>query len=91
MDKQEFINYMAESLECSPKAAEIAIEMFTEGVSLAMSEGHNVNIDNLGKFAISNIPSRKVRVPGTNKLVTARQYRKPYFTPAKDLKICCNF
>jgi nucleoid DNA-binding protein len=91
MDQKEFVSYISESFECTVEAAETVVQMFTESVSLAMSEGHNVSINNLGKFAISTIPSRKVKVPKSNKLVTVKEHNRPYFIPAKDLKVCCNF
>lgn len=91
MDKEGFINYMAQSLECTEEDAKTAIDMFTEGVSLAMYEGYNIEIDNLGKFGISSIPARKIRVPKTDKIVTVKQHKRLYFTPARDLKISCNF
>ena len=77
MNKQEFTNYMAQNFDFSQDVAETIITLFSETVYLAISEGHQINVDNFGKFATKNVAN-------TNKKV-------PYFTAASNLKTACTY
>ncbi|WPY01569.1 HU family DNA-binding protein (plasmid) [Candidatus Trichorickettsia mobilis] len=81
MNKEQFVKYIAENMECDEKTAEVIIDIFAENIYMAISEGHEIDINNLGKFAIKNSPIRK------NQCVK----RQPYFVPAEDLKLACNY
>lgn len=91
MNKNQFINYIAENTECNQHTAKVIVDIFAQNIYLAMSEGYNINIDNLGTFKTAIIPSRKTTVPKIGKIVTVKQRRQPYFKPSQDLKIACNF
>jgi nucleoid DNA-binding protein len=88
MNKEQFIKYIAENIECDEKTAEVIIDIFAENIYLAISEGHEIDISNLGKFAIKNIPIRKNQFAKNHNNCVKRQ---PYFVPAEDLKLACNY
>lgn len=71
MNKEQFIKYIAENIECDEKTAEVIIDIFAENIYLAISEGHEIDISNLGKFAIKGNDTKKHLC----------------FTPSVDLKI----
>ena len=74
MNKQQFTKYISENFDCSKEAAGAIIELFSESIYMAISEGYEVNLDHFGKFAIKNLHSNKAKPT-------------PYFTPSKDLKV----
>ena len=46
MNKKQFSKYLSDSFGLSPEASNHVVMVFSEGVNEALSEGHNIKIDN---------------------------------------------
>lgn len=90
MNKKEFTNYISDNFECSQSEADSIINIFSCSVYLAMSEGHNINIDDLGTFSLTHVPEHKVFSRKKGQRITIPERIQPHFKPAKDLKIACS-
>jgi integration host factor subunit beta len=91
MNKEQFVKYMAENIDCDGHTAEIIIDLFAEHIYLAISEGYEVDISSLGKFSVKDIPIRK-NLQQINSMAKDIPIKKqPYFVPADNLKIACNY
>ena len=91
MDRQEFTKYISKNFKCSKEAADAVITLFGESVYLAMSEGHSLELDNLGRFKTCIIPRRKTFSYKKGKMVVYKERRQAYFAPGRDLKVACNY
>ena len=91
MNKAQFIQYIAENIDCDNHTAEVIIDVFAEHIYLAISEGHEVDISSLGKFSVKNIPPRKNLLHRNSTAKDIPLKKQPYFVPAENLKIACNY
>lgn len=98
MNKKEFSKYIAENFNCSRRAADAIITLFSESIYMAISEGHEINLEHFGKFAVKNIHTNEkynkpniIAVDNTQQIVYTKLRRIPYFTPAQDLKTACSW
>jgi nucleoid DNA-binding protein len=91
MDKEQFVKYIAENIDCDNHTAEVIIDVFAEHIYLAISEGHEVNIASLGKFSVKDIPARKNLLRQNSMAKDISVKKQPYFVPAENLKMACNY
>ena len=89
MNKDQFIRYMADTFDLSEESSAAVIDLFTEGVYNALSDGHKIDIPHFGKFDTARIPERKITVPKSGKKVVVKEHYRPYFKPHKDLNSVC--
>jgi nucleoid DNA-binding protein len=89
MNKKEFAQYIAENFECSSETAKAIIDIFTESINLAISEGREIALDNLGTFAVKYIPARETYNYKANKRVQILERITPYFKPSDNFKTVC--
>jgi nucleoid DNA-binding protein len=71
MNKEQFAKYISENMEYELNTAKFIIDVFAEHIYLAISEGHEIDISNLGKFTLKGNDTKK----------------HLSFTPSVDLKI----
>ena len=90
MNKQGFIDYIANQHGCTKKEAEKAIDMFMSSVIDAMGQGNEISLVGFGNFGINKIAARKGRNPRTGLALDIPGYNQPRFKVGKKLKDACN-
>ena len=90
MNKQEFIDHIANQHGCTKKEAEKAIDVFTSSVIDAIAEGKEISLVGFGNFSVSKIAARSGRNPRTGLTLDIPAYNKPRFKVGKKLKDVCN-
>ena len=91
MNKSEFTKYITENFDCSLEAADAIITIFSESISSALSEGHTVELENLGEFKVCNVPSHNIYSFKQGKALATPPRKQLYFKAARDLKVAvCN-
>lgn len=69
MTKGEFIKYIAKKYDCSQTEAQNIINIFTESVVGAISEGNEVLLGGFGSFHVTKAEARTGRNPATGKAI----------------------
>ena len=87
MNDNQFINFIADNFNCSKLAARAIVTIFIESIYLAIIEGKNIDINNFGKFKISNIPERKTYSYKIGKNIHYKEQHRLSFLPANQLKL----
>lgn len=90
MNKQEFIDHIANQHGCTKKEAEKAIDMFTSSVIDAMAEGREISLVGFGNFSIGKVAARTGRNPKTGEALKIAAYNQPRFKVGSKLKSACN-
>ena len=90
MNKQEFIDHIANQHGCTKKEAEKAIDIFTFSVIDALSQGKEISLIGFGSFSVSKIEARNGRNPRTGEALKIAAYNQPKFKVGQKLKDACN-
>ena len=90
MNKQEFIDHIANQHGCTKKEAEKAIDIFTSSVIDAMGQGKEISLIGFGSFSVSKIEARNGRNPRTGEVLKIAAYNQPKFKVGQKLKDACN-
>lgn len=90
MNKQEFIDYIANQHGCTKKEAEKAIDIFTSSVINALGEGKEISLIGFGNFSVSKVVARTGRNPRTGEALKIAAYNQPKFKVGSKLKSACN-
>ena len=90
MNNEEFIDYISKNFDIKKSSAKVAVEVFTEGLYLAISENNNIQIDNLGSFFVSPKKPRNIWSKTKNKMVKIPSSKQAYFKADKNIKIAVN-
>jgi len=90
MNKQEFIDHIANQHECTKKEAEKAIDIFTSSVIDALAEGKEISLIGFGNFSVSKVEARSGRNPRTGEALKIAAYNQPKFKVGQKLKDACN-
>ena len=90
MNKQEFIDHIANQHGCTKKEAEKSIDMFTLSVIDAMGQGKEISLVGFGNFSVSKIAARSGRNPRTGDALKIAAYNQPKFKVGQKLKDACN-
>ena len=90
MNKQEFIDHIANQHGCTKKEAEKAIDIFTSSVIDALGEGKEISVVGFGNFSVSKIAARNGRNPRTGEALKIAAYNQPKFKVGLKLKAACN-
>jgi nucleoid DNA-binding protein len=90
MNKQEFIDHIANQHGCTKKEAEKAIDIFTSSVIDAIGEGKEISLIGFGNFTISKVAARNGRNPRTGTALKIAAYNQPKFKVGSKLKEACN-
>jgi len=90
MNKQEFIDHIANQHGCTKKEAEKAIDIFTSSVINALGEGKEISLVGFGNFGINKIAERSGRNPRTGEALKIAAYNQPKFKVGSKLKNACN-
>mgnify|MGYP000683700424 FL=1 len=90
MNKQEFIDHIANQHGCTKKEAEKAIDIFTFSVIDALSQGKEISLVGFGNFTVSRVEAREGRNPRTGESLNIAAYNQPKFKVGAKLKAACN-
>ena len=90
MNKQEFIDHIANQHGCTKKEAEKAIDIFTSSVINALGEGKEISLIGFGNFTVSKVEARTGRNPRTGASLNIAAYNQPKFKVGQKLKDACN-
>lgn len=90
MNKQEFIDHIANQHSCTKTEAEKIINMFTSSVIDAMGQGKEISLVGFGNFSVSKIAARSGRNPRTGESLNIAAYNQPKFKVGQKLKDACN-
>ena len=90
MNKQDFIDYIANQHECKKVEAEKAIDMFTSSVIDAMGQGNEISLIGFGRFSTTKIAARGGRNPRSGEAIQIKAYTQPKFKAGQKLKDACN-
>ena len=90
MNKQEFIDHIANQHGCTKREAEKTIDMFTSSVLDAMKEGKEISLIGFGNFSIGKVAARTGRNPRTGEALKIAAYNQPKFKVGQKLKDAVN-
>jgi DNA-binding protein HU-beta len=90
MNKQEFIDHIANQHGCTKKEAEKAIDIFTSSVIEALGNGKEISLIGFGNFTVSKVEAREGRNPRTGESLNIASYNQPKFKVGQKLKDACN-
>ena len=86
MTKAELTAFVADKAGITKKAAESAINAFTEGVSTSLEKGEPVSLLGFGSFKVAGRAEREGRNPRTGDKIKIPAAKVVKFTPGKALK-----
>ncbi len=90
MNKSEFAAYVAKQNNRTQDEAKKLINMFTESVISALSEGNEIQLVGFGSFTVSKVASRAGRNPRTGETIQIKAYKQPKFKVGQTLKNAVN-
>ncbi len=90
MNKQEFIDHIANQHGCTKKEAEKAIDIFTSSVIEALGNGKEISLIGFGNFTVSKVEAREGRNPRTGESLNIAAYNQPKFKVGQKLKDAVN-
>ena len=90
MNKGEFVKHVAAQHSITQEEANKAIDMFTSGVTSALTGGDEVSLIGFGNFSASKVESRPGRNPKTGETIQIKAYNQPKFKSGAKLKDAVN-
>lgn len=90
MNKAELINHIAEQHNCTKIEAEKAINMFTSGITSAVSLGNDISLIGFGNFTVSEVAARKGMNLKTKEPIDIPAYKQVRFKVGSTLKNAAN-
>jgi DNA-binding protein HU-beta len=90
MNKAELVDFIANQNKCSKTEAEKAIDLFTNGVIGAASEGNDVSLIGFGNFTINAVEARAGINPKTKAPIQIGAYNQVRFKVGQKLKDAAN-
>jgi len=86
MKRTEFVEEVASKTGLSVKETELAINSILETITTALSNGKSVNFLGFGSFSTEPLAARKVKVPGTDRMIDTPAITSVKFRVGKSLK-----
>jgi DNA-binding protein HU-beta len=90
MNKNELIEFISNKEDCSKSEAEKVINMFTNGIISAVSEGNEISLIGFGSFNISKVEARDGINPKTKEPLKIESYNQVRFKVGQKLKDAVN-
>ncbi len=90
MNKSEFIEHIAVTLELSKADAERALNAMTSGITNELKKGGQVVIAGFGTFKVSHRAARVGRNPQTGEVINIAAANVPVFKAGKAFKDAVN-
>ncbi|NOX89355.1 MAG: HU family DNA-binding protein [Calditrichaeota bacterium] len=86
MTKQELVSKIAQDANLTKRAAEDALNAFTNAVKESLAKGESVSLVGFGTFSVSERAARKGRNPQTGAEIQIPARKVPVFRAGKGLK-----
>jgi DNA-binding protein HU-beta len=90
MNKAEFVSYIADKNNCTKAEAERSLDMISDSITRALSEGNKINLVGFGAFDTVHTPAREGRNPRTGDKINIKAYNQVKFRAGQKLKDACN-
>ena len=90
MNKQEFINFIADRYDMDKRKAEAIIDTFVDATIAATFEGKEVSLIGFGQFHISEVPARTAMNPASGDAVHVPAHKAIRFKVGQKLKDAVN-
>ena len=90
LNKNDFINLIAEKCDIAKAEASRAIEYFTKGVEAVVESGDKLTLVGFGSFYIADNKARDGRNPQTGKPIKIAASKTPKFKAGSELKKLSN-
>ncbi len=90
MNKNEFINHIAELHKCTRAEAEKVIDMFTASVIDSVRKGNDIVLIGFGQFTVSKLAARTGHNPQTKEAIKIPAYNQVRFRVGQKLKDAVN-
>lgn len=86
MNKAELIDFISRQNDCSKVEAEKAVNLFTNGIVGAVSEGNDISLVGFGNFTINAVAARTGINPKTKEPLKIEAYNQVRFKVGQKLK-----
>ena len=86
MVKSELIESLAERADITLAKAEEVVDLFFNGVTETLAQGHRVEIRGFGAFTVREYKSYKGRNPKTGEQITVPPKKLPFWKTGQELK-----
>ncbi len=90
MNKNEFIDRVADLADLSKADAARAVDAVLDGITEALKKGDDVRIVGFGTFSAVKRKAREGRNPRTGETIQIKASIQPKFSPGKGLKDALN-
>lgn len=90
MNKNDFVNNLADACDITKADAGRAVDAFTEVVKKALKKGDTVALVGFGTFSVRKRAARTGRNPRTNETIKIKASKVPAFKAGKALKDALN-
>ena len=90
LNKNDFINLIAEKSNIAKIDASKAIEYFTKGIEAIVENGDKLTLVGFGSFYIAENKAKEGRNPRTGEPIKIAASKTPKFKAGSDLKKLCN-
>ncbi len=86
MTKSELIEKLAKAEGITMKAAEIAVNVAFDSMTLSMTRGDRIEIRGFGAFKVKDYEGYSGRNPKTGEMITVEAKKLPFFKVGKELR-----
>jgi len=90
LNKNDFINLIAEKCDIAKADASKAIEYVTKGIEEVIESGDKLTLVGFGSFYIAENKEKEGRNPRTGEKIKIAASKTPKFKAGSDLKKLCN-
>lgn len=90
MNKAQLVETIANQADISKKAAEAALNAFTNAVTTSLAKGESVALVGFGTFQVKDRAARTGRNPQTGAEIQIAAAKVPSFKAGSGLKSACN-
>lgn len=90
LNKNDFINIIANKFNITKVEAEKVIGYFTSGIEEVIAKGDKLTLVGFGSFYIADNKAREGRNPRTGEVLNIAASKTPKFKAGLDLKKLCN-
>lgn len=90
LNKNDFINIIAEKSNIAKAEAARVIDYFTQGIEALVESGNKLTLVGFGSFYIAENKARDGRNPKTGETIKIAASKTPKFKAGADLKKLCN-
>ncbi len=90
LNKNDFINLIAEKSNIAKAEASRAVEYFTKGIEAVVESGDKLTLVGFGSFYIAENKAKEGRNPRTGEVIKIAASKTPKFKAGSDLKKLCN-